>query len=65
VITRWRDEESFQAWLRRRVLCPWPSLRSGYIRNRDRLAAELAGLKREEALLRVPGPLGDITQKGG
>jgi hypothetical protein len=37
--------------------------RSGYVRNRDRLAAKLAGLEREEALLRVPGPLEGITPK--
>jgi site-specific DNA recombinase len=35
--------------------------RSGYLRNRDRLAAKLAEFEREEALLRVPGPLEGIT----
>jgi hypothetical protein len=34
---------------------------SGYIRNRDRLAAKLAGLEHEEALPRVPSPLEGIT----
>jgi heme-degrading monooxygenase HmoA len=27
VITRWRDEESFQAWLGSGFVRPWPSLR--------------------------------------
>jgi DNA invertase Pin-like site-specific DNA recombinase len=35
--------------------------RTGYLRNRDRLAAKLAELDREEALLRVPGPMEGIT----
>jgi hypothetical protein len=35
--------------------------RAGYIRNRDRLAAKLADLERQEALTRVPGPLEGVT----
>jgi site-specific DNA recombinase len=34
--------------------------RAGYLRNRDRLTAKLAELEREEALLRVPGPVEGI-----
>jgi site-specific DNA recombinase len=35
--------------------------RSGYLRNRDRLAGKLAELERREALMRVPGPLEGVT----
>ena len=35
--------------------------RTGYVRNRDRLAGKLAELERTEALSRVPGPLEGVT----
>jgi hypothetical protein len=35
--------------------------RSGYLRNRDRLAAKLADLERTRALQRVPGPVEGVT----
>jgi site-specific DNA recombinase len=35
--------------------------RSGYLRNRDRLTSRLVELERQEALMRVPGPLEGVT----